>query len=316
MSGQDVKRGTFSHRHAMVYDERTGEEYNRLNHFREPGKQGTFRIFNSHLSEYAVLGFEYGYSLTHPDVLTIWEAQFGDFSNGAQVVIDQFISCGESKWNRQSGIVLLLPHGYEGMGPEHSSARLERYLQLCAEFNMAVVNCTTPANFFHAIRRQLAWPFRIPLVVMSPKSLLRHPKCVSDIEEIYAGKFEELIDDADTVAADKVKKVLFCSGKVYYDLLEHKETNKRRDVAVVRLEQLYPLPFAKMDEVVRKYANAEYIWVQEEPANMGAWSYMRSCYRTVNLEVVCRKSSASPATGYMKIHLKEQDSILKTAFGE
>ncbi|MCP4120445.1 MAG: 2-oxoglutarate dehydrogenase E1 component [Bacteroidetes bacterium] len=316
MSGQDVKRGTFSHRHAMIYDENTGEEYNRLNYFVEEDKQGKFRSFNSHLSEYAVLGFEYGYSVTHPDVLTIWEAQFGDFANGAQVMIDQFISSSESKWNRQSGIVMLLPHGYEGMGPEHSSAKLERFLQLCAEFNMAVVNCTKPANFFHAIRRQMAWPFRIPLIVMSPKSLLRHPKCVSDIADIYTGKFEELIDDKHTLAPAKVKKLLFCSGKVYYDLLAKKEADKRKDIAIVRIEQLYPLPFAKMDEVVKKYENAEYIWVQEEPSNMGAWAYMRSCYRTVELEVICRKSSASPATGYAKLHQEEQEGILRTAFGQ
>jgi 2-oxoglutarate dehydrogenase E1 component len=316
MSGQDVKRGTFSHRHAMIYDEVTGEEYNRLDHLVPDGKQGKLRIFNSHLSEYGVLGFEFGYSLTHPEVLTLWEAQFGDFSNGAQVMIDQFISCAESKWQRQSGIVMLLPHGYEGMGPEHSSARIERYLQLCAEFNMAVVNCTTPANFFHALRRQLAWPFRIPLVVMSPKSLLRHPRCVSDITEIYNGKFEELIDDDDVLSPEKVKKVLFCSGKIYYDLLEKKLADKRKDVALVRLEQLYPLPFAKLDYIVDKYSNAEYIWVQEEPSNMGAWAYMRSCYRHAELEVVCRKASASPATGYARIHQDEQEGLLRIAFGQ
>ena len=314
MSGQDVKRGTFSHRHATIYDQNSGDEYNRLNHFRED--QGQLRIFNSHLSEYAVLGFEFGYSLTHPDALTIWEAQFGDFSNGCQVMIDQFIASSESKWQRQSGIVMLLPHGYEGMGPEHSNARLERFLQLCAEFNMSVVNCTTPANFFHVIRRQLAWSFRKPLVVMSPKSLLRHPKCVSDIKDIYTGKFQELIDDNHTVNPQNVNKVLFCSGKVYYDLWAKKEADGRKDIAIVRLEQMYPLPFTKMDNIVEKYRNAEYIWVQEEPANMGAWSYMRSCYRKVELEVVCRKSSASPATGYAKIHQSEQNQILRTAFGE
>lgn len=314
MSGQDVKRGTFSHRHATIHDQFTGEEYNRLNHLDD--NQGELRIFNSHLSEYAVMGFEYGYSLTHPDVLTIWEGQFGDFFNGAQIMVDQFISAAESKWQRQSGLVLLLPHGHEGMGPEHSSARLERFLQMCAEFNMSVVNITKPANFFHVLRRQLARPFRKPLVVMSPKSLLRHPKCVSDIKEIFTGKFEELLDDNNTLSPDKVEKVLFCSGKVYYDLLEEKELKKRKDVAIVRVEQLYPLPFAKMDAIVEKYSNAEYIWVQEEPSNMGAWSYMRSCYRRVELEVVSRKSSASPATGYSKLHQKEQAQIIKTAFGE
>jgi 2-oxoglutarate dehydrogenase E1 component len=229
--------------------------------------------------------------------------------------MDQFLSCCESKWHKQSGMVLLLPHGYEGMGPEHSSARLERFLQLCAEFNMAVVNCTTPANFFHVIRRQMKWPFRMPLVVMSPKSLLRHPACVSDISELYEGRFEELLDDDHVGPPSKVKKVLLCSGKIYYDLLEKKEADKRKDVALVRLEQLYPLPFAKLDAVIDKYPNAEYIWVQEEPANMGAWSYMRSCYRKVELEVVCRKSSASPATGYAKVHQAEQERIVHTAFG-
>ncbi len=314
MSGEDVKRGTFSHRHSTIYDQNTGEEYNRLNNLAIEEEQGKFRVFNSHLSEFAVLGFEYGYSLIDPDILTIWEAQFGDFSNGAQTIIDQFISSSESKWQRNSGLVMLLPHGYEGMGPEHSSARLERFLQMCAEFNMCIVNITSPANFFHVIRRQLIWPFRKPLVVMSPKSLLRHPKCVSDIQEIYKGKFEILIDDEDTTAATNVKKVLFCSGKVYFDLLAKKEEDKRQDVAIIRIEQLYPLPFNAMDEIIDKYSNAEYVWVQEEPANMGAWSYMRSCYRTVELEVVCRKSSASPATGFNHIHQEEQKRIIETSF--
>ncbi len=315
LTGEDVKRGTFSHRHAMVYDENTNEEYNRLNFLAEDGqKQGEFRIFNSHLSEYGVLGFEFGYSLVNPHILTVWEAQFGDFANGAQTIIDQFISSSESKWLRSSGIILLLPHGYEGQGPEHSSARLERFLQMCAEFNMVVVNITSPANFFHAIRRQLTWPFRKPLIVMSPKSLLRHPDCTSDISEIYTGKFKEIIDDEDTLAPTKVKKVLFCSGKVYYDLLKKKAEDNRKDVAIVRLEQLYPLPFNQMDKIVAKYKNARYCWVQEEPANMGAWVYMLSCYRNIQWELVSRKSSASPATGFAKIHQRELNTILEESF--
>ncbi len=316
LSGEDVKRGTFSHRHATIYDEKTGAEHNRLSVLDDKGNQGKFRIFNSHLSEFGVLGFEYGYSIANPDSLTIWEAQFGDFANGAQTIIDQFITSSESKWYRASGMILLLPHGYEGMGPEHSSARLERFLQMCAEFNIVVANFTTPANLFHAIRRQMAWPFRKPLIVMSPKSLLRHPKCISPISEIYDSKFKELIDDENTIRPEDVFKVLFCSGKIYFDLLEYKEKNHRQDVAIVRIEQLYPLPFNQMDDVIEKYPNAQYIWVQEEPANMGSWSYMRSCYRTVDLEVVCRKSSASPATGYSKIHKEEQDRIVVTSFGE
>ena len=316
LSGEDVKRGTFSHRHATIYDENTGEEHNRLSLLDKDGNQGKFRIFNSHLSEFGVLGFEYGYSLANPDALAIWEAQFGDFANGAQTIIDQFITSSESKWYRASGMIMLLPHGYEGMGPEHSSARLERFLQQCAEFNVVVANFTTPANLFHAIRRQLAWPFRKPLIVMSPKSLLRHPRCISPISEIYGGKFLELIDDPNTIASSEVFKVLFCSGKIYYDLLLFKEEHDRRDIAIVRLEQLYPLPFNQMDAIIDKYSNAQYIWVQEEPANMGSWSYMRSCYRTVELEVVCRKSSASPATGYAKIHKEEQERIVLTSFGE
>ncbi len=312
MSGQDVKRGTFSHRHSVLYDENNNSEYYRLNHL--DNKQGKFRIFNSLLSEFAVLGFEFGYTLAGPNSLVIWEAQFGDFANGAQTMIDQFVMSSESKWQRMSGLVMLLPHGYEGQGPEHSSARLERFLQGCAEFNVTVANITSPANFFHAIRRQLKRPFRKPLIVMSPKSLLRHPECVSSIDDISKGSFQELIDDENTVAAKKVTRVVFCSGKIYYDLLKYKKENKRKDTALVRIEQLYPLPFKQIDNIIAKYENAEFAWVQEEPSNMGAWTYILSCYRNKTLTLISRKSSASPATGYKKIHLKEQALIVEKAF--
>ncbi len=312
LSGQDVKRGTFSHRHAILYDETNNSEYNRLDNL--AAKQGKLRIHNSLLSEFAALGFEFGYSLASPDSLVIWEAQFGDFVNGAQTMIDQFITSSESKWQRTSGLVMLLPHGYEGQGPEHSSARLERFLQQCAEFNITVANITTPANFFHALRRQQVRPFRKPMVVMSPKSLLRHARCVSAVEELTKGGFQEVIDDSSIKKADKVKKVLFCSGKIYYDLLEKQEADKRDDVAIVRLEQLYPLAYKQVDAIVAKYKNAKFAWVQEEPANMGAWVYMLSCYRNIDWELVSRKASASPATGYHKVHVKEQEAILDKAF--
>jgi 2-oxoglutarate dehydrogenase E1 component len=312
LAGQDVKRGTFSHRHAILYDENTNAESNRLDNLAD--KQGKLRIHNSLLSEFAAMGFEFGYSLASPESLVIWEAQFGDFVNGAQTMIDQFITSSESKWQRMSGLVLLLPHGYEGQGPEHSSARLERFLQQCAEFNITVANITTPANFFHALRRQQARPFRKPLVVMAPKSLLRHPRCISQVDELTKGAFQEVIDDSSIKKADKVKKVLFCSGKIYYDLLEKQETDKREDVAIVRLEQLYPLAYKQVDAVVAKYKNAKFAWVQEEPANMGAWVYILSCYRNIDWEVVSRKASASPATGYHKVHVQQQADIIETAF--
>jgi 2-oxoglutarate dehydrogenase E1 component len=314
MSGEDVKRGTFSHRHAMLYDEKTGMEYNRLNHIVEDGKQGFFHIYNSHLSEYGVLGFEFGYSLTHPDVLTLWEAQFGDFSNGAQIIIDQFIVSSETKWNRSSGLVLLLPHGYEGAGPEHSSARLERFLQMCAELNIVVTNITTPANFFHALRRQLAWPFRKPLINMSPKSLLRHPECVSDVKELYEGKFREIIDDNDTLEAAKVKRVLFCSGKVYYDLAAYKKANNRKDVAIVRIEQLYPMAQRQFEAILKKYNKAKMFWVQEEPGNMGAWWYMATSQPQVKWTSIYRPYGAAPATGFARLHEKEQKELVEKAF--
>jgi 2-oxoglutarate dehydrogenase E1 component len=315
ISGQDVKRGTFAHRHAIFYDEKTYEEYNRLNHIQE--EQGNFLIYNSLLSEFAVLGFEYGYSLATPDTLVIWEAQFGDFANGAQVIIDQYITAAESKWQRMSGLVMLLPHGYEGQGPEHSSARMERFLLAAAEYNITVANITTPANLFHALRRQLIRPFRKPLIIMSPKSLLRHPLCISGVKEFTTGqRFQEILDDPDASRKpEKIRKVLYCSGKVYYDLLEVKKARNINDIAIVRLEQLYPFPFAQMDSLAQQYASAKAYWVQEEPSNMGAWQYLWSFYRTQKLELISRKSSASPATGYKKVHAEQQDDLIDKALG-
>ena len=311
MSGQDVKRGTFSHRHAIFNDAKTYKDYNRLSGMSD--NQGKFMIYNSLLSEFGVLGFEYGYSLATPDNLVIWEAQFGDFANGAQTIFDQFISAGGSKWRRMSGLILLLPHGYEGQGPEHSSARLERQLQSCAEYNLTVANLTTPANFFHIIRRQLARKFRKPLIIMSPKSLLRHPKCVSDRTEFTTGKvFQEVIAGHET--AGKVKKVLLCSGKIYYDLLERKESENRNDVVLVRLEQLYPFPVEQVKAIFDMYEKASFTWVQEEPKNMGAWTFILDELRNTNIELISRKASASPATGFKKVHDKEQLGIVDKAF--
>lgn len=316
ISGQDVIRGTFSHRHAMLFDQETEKTYNSLNFIQE--KQGEFRIYNSLLSEYAVLGFEYGYSSSNPNNLTIWEAQFGDFANGAQTMIDQFISSGESKWQRMNGLVMLLPHGYEGQGPEHSNARPERFLQLAAEYNMVVANCTSPSNYFHLLRRQLTWEFRKPLIVMSPKSLLRHPLVRSNVSEIYGEtRFQEVIDDNYVGAAAKVKRVLLCSGKVYFDLLARQQETERKDVAVVRMEQLYPMPDKQLDALYAKYKNAEFFWVQEEPKNMGAWTYMQRYQENRHkLTLISRKASASPATGYAKVHAMEQQAIVDQAFGK
>jgi 2-oxoglutarate dehydrogenase E1 component len=311
ISGQDVKRGTFSHRHAVLFDEQTNEQYNRLTDLNPDTK---LRIYNSLLSEYGVLAFEYGYSIANPNSLTIWEAQFGDFTNGAQIVIDQFISASEDKWNQGSGIVMLLPHGYEGQGPEHSSAKLERFLQQCGNFNMIVTNITTPSNFYHALRRQMAFPFRKPMVNMSPKSLLRHPKCVSKMEDFTSGHFKEIIEEHITPAkAKKIKRILFCTGKISYELMGAKEEHKITDTTIVRLEQLYPLPYKQIDKIIEKYKDAELFWVQEEPANMGAWTYFLSCYRSAQITVISRKSSASPATGHAKIHQREQNEIINKA---
>jgi 2-oxoglutarate dehydrogenase E1 component len=312
MSGQDVKRGTFSHRHAVIYDENTNKEHNRLNSFQD--KQGEFRIYNSLLSEYAVLGFEYGYALASPNSLVIWEAQFGDFANGAQIIIDQFISSAETKWQRMDGVVLLLPHGYEGQGPEHSSARLERFLQSCAELNMVVTNITTSANLFHALRRQLAWPFRKPLINFSPKANLRHSGTYSAISEFTKGGFREVIDDNTIQDPTEIKKVLFCSGKIYYDLAEKQAKEKRTDISIVRLEQIYPLPFPQLEALYKKYNKATWFWVQEEPLNMGAASFLQMNLKTINFGIISRQPSASTASGYSKVHAQEQAEIVETAF--
>ncbi len=311
MSGEDVERGTFSHRHAIVKVEDSEKEVCRLNDI--PGREGRFAIYNSLLSEYAVLGFDYGYAMASPRTLTIWEAQFGDFANGAQIIIDQFLSAAEDKWKVQNGLVLLLPHGYEGQGAEHSSARLERFLQLCAQYNMQVVNVTTPANFFHVLRRQMHRPFRKPLIVMSPKSLLRHPRVVSPLEDMVKGKFEEVIVDA-PAKDDKIEKVVFCSGKLYYDLLNEREEREDNTTALVRLEQLYPLPSNQIDEVLERFANVKKkIWAQEEPANMGAWTYILWKFPE-RLELISPSASASPAAGSSKTALARHREIVETVF--
>ncbi|TAF66490.1 MAG: 2-oxoglutarate dehydrogenase E1 component [Cytophagales bacterium] len=311
MSGQDVLRGTFSHRHAVLHDSETNDPYHSLDYITP--KQEKMRIYNSLLSEYAVLGFEFGYAMANPNALVIWEAQFGDFANGAQVMIDQFISSSETKWNRMNGLVLLLPHGYEGQGPEHSNARPERFLQLAAEYNMIVANVTTPANIFHLLRRQLAWDFRKPLIVMSPKSLLRNEVVASPLSDFTDGKFKEVIGD-DYADAKSVKKVLLCSGKIYYELLKEQQTKQKNDVAIIRIEQLHPFPAKAVHQELSKYNKAKVFWVQEEPANMGYWGYIQRVYTYDTIKLIARKSSASPATGYYKMHYKEQEQIIQTAF--
>jgi 2-oxoglutarate dehydrogenase E1 component len=311
VSGQDVERGTFSHRHAVIRVEDSEEQFTPLNNI---GKdQSPFRIYNSLLSEYAVLGFDYGYAMASPNSLVIWEAQFGDFSNGAQIIIDQYISSSEDKWNRMNGITLLLPHGYEGQGAEHSSGRMERFLNLSALDNMQIVNCSTPANFFHVLRRQLHRDFRKPLVVFTPKSLLRHPRCISDISEFEKNSFREVFDDG-TAKPDKVSRVLMCCGKIYYELLERKEKNQLDHIAIVRLEQLYPLPMDQLMELKKKYSKAEWYWVQEEPVNMGAWGYLlRVLNGKLSLKGITRPESASPATGSHKAHEREQAELIESA---
>lgn len=311
MSGQDVRRGTFSHRHAVIRDENNDKPYYRLSNI--PGADGKFRIYNSLLSEYGVLGFEYGYALANPNALVIWEAQFGDFANVAQSMIDQFIAAGEQKWNRMNGITLLLPHGYEGQGPEHSNARPERFLQLSAELNMVIVNITTAANFFHALRRQLAWPFRKPLIVFSPKANLRHAGSYSAMSEFTNGGFKEVIDDVSAIPA-KIKKVLFCSGKIYFDLLEKLHKEKRIEIALIRMEQIFPLPVKQLEALVQKYGKATWFWVQEEPLNMGAASFLQTNLRSINFGVIGRQPSASTASGYNKVHMQEQAELIDTAF--
>ncbi|OGX91959.1 2-oxoglutarate dehydrogenase E1 component [Hymenobacter coccineus] len=313
VSGQDVQRGTFSHRHAVLHDAETSAPYNSLNQLE--GEHEQLCIFNSLLSEYAVLGFEFGYGMANPTALVVWEAQFGDFANGAQTMIDQFVVSSESKWQRMNGLVMLLPHGYEGQGPEHSNARPERFLQLAAENNIVVANVTTPANFFHLLRRQLTWSFRKPLVVMSPKSMLRNPLCVSPLDEFTSGRFREVLAD-DYAEAKKVKRVLLCSGKVYYDLLDEQRTSNRTDVALVRVEQLHPFPQQQLQAELAKYPKAKVYWVQEEPENMGYWNYLLRFMRRELEDVVARKPSASPATGYNKIHVKEQKDLVARAFNK
>ncbi len=312
LTGQDVQRGTFSHRHSVLHDISTFERYYNLSHIREG--QGKFEIYNSFLSEYAVMGFEYGYAMANPNALVLWEAQFGDFANGAQIMIDQFVVAAESKWSLMNGLVLLLPHGYEGQGPEHSNARPERFLQLAAEYNIYVCNCTTPSNFFHMLRRQLALPFRKPCIHMSPKSMLRHPMAVSDMSEFIGDtRFRELIGDESAEVA-KVKRVLMCSGKVYYDLLKKKQYDNREDIAILRLEQLHPYPMAQVKAELAKYENAEKVWVQEEPVNMGYWSFIQRMHQDAFDFEISRKASASPATGYTKNHNSIQNKIINKAF--
>ena len=311
LSGEDVGRGTFSHRHAVVKEEESEESIIPLSRIKEQGG-GTFHVYNSLLSEYGVLGFEYGYALTAPQTLTIWEAQFGDFANGAQIMIDQYICCGEDKWKNQSGLVMLLPHGYEGQGAEHSSARLERYLQLCATQNMYVTNCTTPANLFHLLRRQLKAPFRKPLVAMSPKSLLRHPLVISSVEELTQGYFQEVLDDSQ-VNPEEVRTLTFCSGRFYYDLLAEREKLGRKDVALVRIEQLFPLPTEELKLIIARYPNVtDYVWAQEEPKNMGAYGYMLMNFDIVKWRLAAANAYSAPAPGSpMRHKARHQEAIDK-----
>jgi 2-oxoglutarate dehydrogenase E1 component len=328
LSGQDAERGTFTHRHSVLNDYETGETYTPLNHIR-PG-QALYDVHNSHLSETAVMAFEYGYSLADPQTLVIWEAQFGDFANGAQVIIDQFLASSESKWLRMSGLTLLLPHGFEGQGPEHSSARLERFLQLGGKNNLTVCNFTTPAQLFHALRRQMKRPFRKPLVVASPKSLLRHPSVVSNLEDFTRGSFQEVLDDPEFAAPNRAaaaRHVLLCTGKVYYDLIHERAERKIQDVAVVRVEQLYPFPASKLEAVISRYRTATQIsWVQEEPRNMGAWSFIFNMWAGglerfsdrvggIQIQYIGREVGAAPAAGSIKVHEKEQKALIDRALG-
>jgi 2-oxoglutarate dehydrogenase E1 component len=312
VSGQDSVRGTFAHRHAGFTLEDMAESYFPLQHISP--EQSTFNIYNSPLNEYGVLGFEYGYALGVPKGLTIWEAQFGDFFNVGQVIVDQFVSSAEEKWGLMNGLVILLPHGFEGQGPEHSSARIERFLNQAAGNNMQILNCTTPANFFHALRRQLKRDFRIPMVIFTPKSLLRHPKCVSGMDDLAHGRFREVVDDEQT-DPEKVKRVVFTTGKIYYDLLARKEELNARDVALIRIEQLHPFPKQQVLDVVKSYPNALLnLWVQEEPENMGAWYYVENQLPGLNLVPVARLASASPATGLNGLHVVGQKEIIGKVF--
>jgi len=312
LSGEDVKRGTFSHRHAVIYDENTNASYNRLSNLKEG--QGDFHIYNSLLSEFAVLGFEYGYAMANPNNLVLWEAQYGDFANGAQTIIDQYITGGEQKWATMNGLVMLLPHGYEGGGPEHSSGRIERFLQMSAEYNMVVTNITTAANFFHALRRQLKWEFRKPMINFSPKANLRHVRSYSAIEEFTTGGFREVLDDPFIKKASTVKRVLLCSGKMYFDLSEKQIAENRQDIAIVRLEQIYPLPIDQLKELQAKYKKAEWVWVQEEPRNMGALAFLMLNQDAIPMKYISRPAGAATATGFSKFHAKEQQKLVDDAF--
>ena len=313
ISGQDVERGTFSHRHAIVKSINSETVINIFHSLVSDENQ--FQIYNSFLSEYAVLGFDYGYSLVSPRKLTIWEAQFGDFSNGAQIIIDQYISSAEEKWNMQSGLVLYLPHGYEGQGAEHSSARMERYLQLCAQYNIQVLNCTTPANLFHMLRRHMIRKFRKPLILFSPKSLLRHPDCVSSTDDFTLASFKEVID-VYSGSVNSIKKIVFLTGKIFYDLNKRKKELKNKDIVLIRLEQLYPFPKRKIQAIIKKYNKAkDYIWVQEEPENMGAWSFvLQNLGKLIKIKLVSRRLSAAPASGSSKKFSKRQELILNKIF--
>jgi 2-oxoglutarate dehydrogenase E1 component len=314
LCGQDVKRGTFSQRHVVLTADDAEEEFVPIRSLSK--KDASFNVYNSLLSEYGILGFEYGYAWASPDDLTLWEAQFGDFMNGAQIIIDQFITAAEDKWNVSNGLVLLLPHGYEGQGPEHSSGRTERFLAACARENIQVANCSTPANYFHLLRRQLHRPFRKPLVVFTPKSLLRNPNCVSPAKDFTSGGFREVITDT-SVIPDKIRRVLFCSGKIYYDLVAARSEKKREDVAIIRIEQLYPFPAAQLESIVRTFASvSDWLWVQEEPANMGAWPFILRTFREVPLLLVARPESGSPATGSSRLHKLRQQKLIDKAFGE
>jgi 2-oxoglutarate dehydrogenase E1 component len=317
-TGQDSRRGTFSQRHAVLTDYVTEDAYIPLNDIRKD--QGVMRIYDSPLSEMAVLGFEYGYSIVSPDTLTLWEAQFGDFANNAISIVDQFLACSQVKWGESASLVMLLPHSYDGQGSEHSSARLERYLQLCAQENMVVANLTTPAQYFHILRRQMFMAHKLPLILMTPKSMLRHPLAVSELKEFTQGEFRHIIDDEQTDKS-KVKRILVCTGKIYYELLKEKTDKQIEDVAIVRLEQIYPLHHDLLKSILETYPNAEeYFWVQEEPKNMGAWNYFLTTILELEFDFrfkyIGRKASASTATGSFKMHQAEQNSIISEAFAK
>ncbi len=311
-SGQDVARGTFSHRHAVLITEDTAAGYVPLNNLSD--NQGRFEIYNSLLSEYGVLGFEYGYAMASPGSLVIWEAQFGDFVNGAQIILDQFVVSAEEKWRVMNGLVMLLPHGFEGQGPEHSSARMERFLASCADNNIQVANCTTPANFYHLLRRQMKRNFRKPLVVFTPKSLLRHPQCTSTLDELASGSFQSVIDD-DSVDVEFADRIVLCSGKIYYELDDYRRKNNKLNTAIIRVEQLYPFPEKEIKALQMKYSNAQrWLWVQEEPKNMGAWNFIKEFMHFVEPGVIARPPSGSPASGSSKFHGIQQNKIVEKSF--